>query len=102
MVDLLTEEQLKTEIVRIVRNYIKGSANIYLFGSRADGNFKQTSDYDISIDTGERVPGDMMQNIREEFDGLQTMQKIDFSDFNTLNSEFQDKIESKGILLSHK
>jgi predicted nucleotidyltransferase len=99
MKTLLTDSELKNEIVRIIRSQISGDLKVYLFGSRATGNEKTTSDYDICIDSGKRIPGEVMQNIREDLEILPVMQKIDLSDWYTLNSAFQDQIKNNGIIL---
>ena len=95
----MTEEALRKKIVNIIKKHLPHLNHIYLFGSRSSVKFKGHSDYDICIDAGEKIRGDIMQFIRDEFEVLKIMQKIDISDFYGMSSVFRNEVMSKGIVL---
>ena len=51
MVKTGIEEDILKKIVKLIKSCFP-DANIYLFGSRANGSFRETSDIDIAIDAG--------------------------------------------------
>lgn len=66
------EESIYKQIKSIVNN---SKYHFKLFGSRARGNYKTTSDIDIAI--FEKVPKEDEYKIRNEFDELDIIYKID-------------------------
>ncbi len=67
------EESVYRQIKNIVNNHSK--YHFKLFGSRARGNYKATSDIDIAI--FEKVTKEKEYEIRNEFDKLDIIYKID-------------------------
>lgn len=78
-------------IIRKNKNY-----KFKIFGSRARGDFKNTSDIDIAI--FENVTKEKEYEIRNEFDKLDIIYKIDlvFID-NTIKKELLDSIIRDGV-----
>ena len=67
-----------------------------LFGSRARGDYKSTSDIDIAVE--ENIPREMQYKIMNEIDLLDIIYKIDlvFIDEKT-NSELLESIKRDGV-----
>lgn len=61
---------------------------IFLFGSRASGRSIDRSDFDVGIDVGRPVPAAIMERVRDAFDQLPILQKVDVVDFSVADPEF--------------
>ena len=73
-------------------------AKIYLFGSRAKGNYTTTSDLDIAIDAGVAMPLIDKAKIFSMIDVLNMPQKTDVVDFHRVPLALQENILKHGIL----
>lgn len=62
---------------------------LFIFGSEASGVADRRSDIDIGILGPEKVPGDLMQRIREELDTLRTLRSFDVVDFSSVDESFK-------------
>ncbi len=87
-------EQIYNKIIKIVKSNNKYTFKI--FGSRAKNTFKNTSDIDIAI--FENVSKEDEYKIRNEFDLLDIVYKIDlvFISHNT-KKQFLEEINKEGI-----
>lgn len=50
------KQKYKNEIIRALDYHFPQSKKLILFGSRATGTYKQGSDIDIAIDSGDPLP----------------------------------------------
>lgn len=70
---------------------------IVLFGSRARGDYREKSDYDIS------VSGINESNYAEVLNAIDdndyTLRKIDLLKYENLNEEYQNSVNTEGITL---
>lgn len=73
-------------------------AYVFLFGSRASGHEKSSSDYDIGIYTGNPVPLATIAKIKDELEDHPIPVDVDIVDFSTVSSEFK-RIALKEIQL---
>lgn len=73
-------------------------AVVYLFGSRARGNFREYSDIDIAIDAGDILSGIEHGQIERMIDLLNIPYKVDVVDFHSVPSALQEAIKREGIL----
>lgn len=73
-------------------------AKIYLFGSRARGTFRETSDIDIAIDAGRRLSFLELAQARNVLESLYIPQKIDVVDMNAIPEEMKTIILKEGIV----
>lgn len=90
-------EDYKTKIVKIIEIFFP-NAKVYLFGSRARQDFNERSDFDIAIDTGERMPLVNRGQIRSMIDALNIPQDVDIVDMHAIPKEMKEKILKEGIL----
>lgn len=88
-------EGYKTKIIKIIEMFFP-HAKIYLFGSRARGDFDIHSDYDIAIDDGKKMPITQRAQILSMIDVLNIPQTVDIVDFQTIPGEMKKKILAEG------
>ena len=62
---------------------------VFLFGSRATGRAGSRSDIDLGIDLGHAIAPEVLAALRDTFDELPIMQKVDVVDFFTVDSVFK-------------
>ena len=77
-------------------NYHFPNARIILFGSRARGNNKESSDIDIAIDTGQRIRLSAVGRARTTLEHLPLPVGIDLVDFRSIPQELRDEINRDG------
>ena len=87
----------KDKIIKIIEMF-HPQAKIYLFGSRAKGNYTTTSDLDIAIDAGVAMPLIDKAKIFSMIDVLNMPQKTDVVDFHRVPLALQENILKHGIL----
>ena len=89
---------LPEEIYNKIENIVKENKkyNFKIFGSRAKNTYKKTSDIDIAI--FEDIPREDEYKIRNEFDLLDIIYKIDLVFVNKdTKKEFVEEIIKEGI-----
>lgn len=86
----------KEKIIKVIEIFFP-DAKIYLFGSRATGNFDERSDVDIAIDAGQPMPMHIRGQINSMIDALSIPQNVDIVDFHRAPQSLKDNI-LKGIL----
>ena len=90
---------LSDEIINKIKNVgIKNNVEIYIFGSRARGDYKYNSDIDIVIK--EYIMQDKEYRILDDIDKIDTEYKIDVVFIkNVKNKQFLNSIEKESIKL---
>lgn len=84
------------KIRRQIREILQGTdAKIYLFGSYAKGNFRQSSDVDIAIQCANLQK---IRQLREHFEESNIPCKVDIVDLNFASADLIGEIERTGIL----
>jgi uncharacterized protein len=74
------------------------SAKIYLFGSRARGDYTERSDIDIAIDLGRQMEFSEIAQARGVLEGLNLPEKIDVVDMYSIPAVMKGFILKEGIL----
>ena len=92
----MNEQIPKDKIIKVIEIFFP-DAKIYLFGSRAMGQFEERSDVDIAIDAGEPMPLHTRGQINAMLEALNISQKVDIIDFNRVPQALKENI-LKGIL----
>ncbi len=88
--------QLIDQIIKLAVKYDIGK--VILFGSRARGDFKRTSDIDIAV-----VGGDILRftiDLEEETDTLLEYDVVDMTD--TIQEDLRVSIEKEGKIIYEK
>jgi predicted nucleotidyltransferase len=94
----MREEIIKTEIRKKMSEYFSPeTASVFIFGSRASGNAKYNSDWDIGVMSKEKIPGHVFEKARESLEEIQTLQSFDLVDFANVPDSFK-KIAVKKII----
>lgn len=75
------------------RNIPFGHYRLFYFGSRVSGRATARSDFDIGVEAENKIPFHVIENIKEELEGLPILQKIDLVDFSRVTEGFS--IEAK-------
>lgn len=87
----------KDQIIKLIE-VLFPQAKIYLFGSRARGDYSETSDIDIAIDDGKPFSMTQKGQIISMIDALNIPQKVDIVDFNRIPSALKENILKEGIV----
>ena len=85
-------EKIIEEIVKIVKKQAGPHVRILLYGSHAKGNALDTSDVDVAIDAGNRLPFEIMLKIKEDIDAIPTLRSIDIVDYNDIGTALKNSI----------
>lgn len=88
-------EEIITQVVRIILKHSKPE-RIWLYGSRASGEAKESSDIDIAFNDKEFNSGWL---IEEEIDKIQTLIKIDVKNIAHTEERFRQRVLSTGRVL---
>lgn len=66
---MMSPENIRRTIQSTIHRYLPANqVDIYLFGSRADGMATRVSDYDIALDSGQRIDGAILTQIRDDLE----------------------------------
>lgn len=97
----MTADEIEREAARIIRKHLGAEYRVFLFGSRATGDARRGSDYDIGVEGPEQIDLSTLFAIQEEIEELPTLHKIDVVDFAGASSAFQRvaKMRTKPITL---
>jgi len=92
-------EEVVRYAAQIIRQHVPDpSYRIFLFGSRAEGNFRINSDIDIGIEGPAPLPRETITDIAEELEDAPTLYSIDVVDFARVPAKFR-AVASKRITL---
>lgn len=75
---------------------------IWIYGSRARGDERELSDYDLAFDVREKNISKWSGFSIEVQDEAETLHKLDLVLFSSSNGELREKILKEGILLYEK
>ena len=73
------------------------NAKIYLFGSRAEGIYRETSDIDIAIDTGEKINPQKIYELQNILAASSVLRKIDVVDYRRTSFDFLEEIDRNKV-----
>lgn len=91
------EESVKQKIIAII-TALMPDAKIYLFGSRARGKARDSSDIDLALDTGSKIPFYEVAEIKNVIEGLSIPYLVDVVDLNNISDEMRFIILKEGVL----
>ena len=75
---------------------------VFIFGSRALGNAKPNSDWDIGIIGNKKISGSALEKASETLDGIRTLQTFELVNFQTVPDSFKKTAMKKIIPLIGK
>lgn len=90
-------ESIIKDIVGIIKEYEEITKAV-IFGSRARGDYKKTSDIDIAL-FGENISNSIHTKVFYQIEDLYIPYKIDLINFNTLSEEnkIRENILKEGV-----
>lgn len=71
---------------------------IVLFGSRARGSYKESSDIDLALDIGRKINVLELAQIQNMIEALNIPQTVDIADMHRIPSTLKDIIKKEGIV----
>ena len=90
MISVSSEE---FEIIKnILNSYIK-KGKVYAFGSRYKNNNRKFSDFDIAIDTGEKLSFEFLNIVKDAFEESDLPYRVDIIDYNNISDKFKKIID---------
>jgi predicted nucleotidyltransferase len=92
----LSADEILSYSANIIASYLP-DARVFLFGSRAKGDARETSDFDIAVDAGSKISFGVIARVRDEIDELRTLKSIDIIDLNRVNPKFKTIIYKSGM-----
>lgn len=97
IVHSMIKKSEQEKIIGIINLFVP-HATIYIFGSQARGDATPTSDLDIALDQGSKIPHEQLGELRSVLDGLWISYKIDLVDFQAVSETLQQNIMKKHII----
>ena len=91
----MPNKEKKEQIIKVIDIFFP-EAKIYLFGSRARGDYVATSDIDIAIDAKDPLSMTQKGQIVSMIDALNIPQKVDVVDLNRIPHCSKRKYHERG------
>ena len=92
-----TSSEREAEIMQMLKDLFANRKadlekhRVLLFGSRARGNAKQRSDFDLAVDGDEPLPLKSFFEIAEDLENLPTLYSFDWVDLTKVNNRFREE-----------
>jgi len=83
------EESLDLIRNTVYKHFPREEYGAFVYGSRADGTAQKWSDIDIGIGGKERVPGSLIETVREELEESDIPYKVEVVDFAKVSDKFR-------------
>jgi predicted nucleotidyltransferase len=90
----MQDQQILTSIIKKHLPLVK----IYLFGSRARGDYTPWSDIDVALDTGKKIDLYELSIIKEEIEESSIPFTVDVVDMHNISEDFRKNILKDGKL----
>jgi predicted nucleotidyltransferase len=82
-----------TIVRHILRANLPASAQVFVFGSRATGRTRRSSDLDLAVDLGRPLTRKESATLAEAFDESDLSYRVDVVDLNGVSESFKAIIE---------
>ena len=79
-------------IIKILKAHIK-KGKVYAFGSRYKNNNRKFSDFDIAIDTGEKLSFEFLNILKDSFEESDLPYRVDIIDYNNISDKFKKIVD---------
>ncbi len=71
---------------------------VYLFGSRANGTARRTSDVDVAIEASPALPPGVLARLRETLEESSVPYHVDIVDLDTADESLRQRVKREGQL----
>ncbi|MFN9790466.1 MAG: nucleotidyltransferase family protein [Holosporales bacterium] len=78
-------------VITILRAYAP-NRSVMVFGSRANGTARPTSDLDLCLMGEEQAPASVLLNLKEAFDDAPLAFKVDIAEWATLPESMREEV----------
>jgi predicted nucleotidyltransferase len=96
--EILLHPNDRAVIARIVAPVVKrGAATLKLFGSRARGDARRTSDIDIALVSAKPIPAAELATLREALEDSSVPFRVDLLDYARAPASLRAAIDREGI-----
>ena len=85
-------EEIIARAVKIIRSHLAEEYKVFLFGSWARGDARETSDIDIGILGPSRVQDEVMMMIRGATEALPTLRSVDIVDLGGKSDDYKERV----------
>jgi len=82
-------QSILKQIAMIVNKEMDRKYRLFLFGSRAGGDYHPKADIDIGILPDQPIDPRKLADIREKIENIPTLLRIDFVDFSSVGQDFR-------------
>ncbi|MGH2522881.1 MAG: nucleotidyltransferase family protein [Anaerolineales bacterium] len=87
------------EVALILKRHLPPGYSAVLFGSRATGQARPASDWDIGLLGPQSLRGAVVESIREALENLPTLHTFDVVDLTTVPDYFRERALRKAMKL---
>lgn len=87
----------KKQIIEIIKKHL-APVKIYLFGSRARGDYVAESDIDIALDAGAIIDLTLLEKIKDEIEDTNIPFTVDIVDLHRVSEDFKKQILHDGVV----
>jgi len=84
-------------LLDIIEKYVPG-CSVYLYGSRARGDYKEGSDYDLALDDGKKIDFNQILKIYGDIEEAPIPLFVDVIDFHSISDAMRQQIEQDKIV----
>jgi len=97
MMETGIDETTKKKIIGVI-NAVIPNVRVLLFGSRATGDYRESSDIDIALDGDRRLSRLDVMEIRDMLEASNIPRKIDVLDLHAVDEQMKATILREGIV----
>lgn len=91
------KEEIFNDIINVFKKY-DSLEKVYLFGSRARGDYKEISDIDIALDSEDDITFKVLRDLEE----LRCIHTFDVVNINNIGDKLKENIEKDKICIYEK
>ncbi len=88
-------DRVKDVVLDAVGGY---PVTVYLFGSRARGDIRRTSDVDVAVEPHGPLPASLLANLRDALDESTIPYRVDIVDLSAADRAFRERVRKEGIV----
>ncbi len=88
-------DRVKDMVLDAVGGY---PVTVYLFGSCARGDTRQTSDVDIAVEPYGPLPASILTNLRDALEESTIPYRVDVVDLSATDRAFRERVRKEGIV----
>lgn len=89
----MSEVDIRPQDLDVLRNILKAGlphhARVFVFGSRANGKARRSSDLDLAVDAERALSPDERAALREAFENSVLPYKVDVVDMHSIDAGFR-------------